>query len=327
MKAMAVMSDGVTGIVLMIDESRHLLGTITDGDIRRALLKGAALNDPIMPHIYRDYVSVPPEAGRAEVLDLMQARLLNQIPIVDRQGRLKGLHLLHAMIGKEARPNVAIIMAGGQGLRMRPVTEHIPKPMIKVAGRPILERLVLHLVGSGFTRIFMAVHYLGKMIEEHFGNGTRFGCRIDYLQEKKPLGTGGALALLKPIPRHPLLVMNGDLITQADLGAMLNFHASGGYKATMAIRRYGHQVPYGCVETKEGLILRLVEKPVIEQAINAGIYILNPSLIRDIPAEAFPITELFEGCLARGESVGAFEVEEEWVDVGQREHLKPGRIS
>lgn len=318
---------GGAGIALVVRGKRRLVGTLTDGDVRRVLLRGISLDAPVADHMHRMFTFVSPEAGRAEVLDLMQARLLDQIPIVDGKGNLCGLHLLHKVMGAEERPNVAVIMAGGMGVRLRPVTEHVPKPMIHVAGRPILERVILHLVGFGIRNVVLSVHYLGHMIEEHFGDGARFGCKISYLREKRPLGTGGALSMLKHVPEHPLVVMNGDLITQANIASMLAFHKSGGHAATMAIRRYGHRVPFGCVELAGHRIVRLEEKPLLERAINAGIYVLNPSLVRRIPRRFFPITELFEQCLSRNEKVGAFEIEEEWVDVGQREQLKPGHAT
>lgn len=325
-EAMACIDRNVKGIALVVDGRGRLRGTVTDGDIRRALLKGAGLDSKIAPCMQRRFTSVGPEARRAEVLDLMRARSIEQVPIVDGAGKLIGLHSLRDIIGAKDRPNWAVIMAGGQGLRLRPVTEQIPKPMIAVAGRPILERLVLHLVGFGIRRIHLSVAHLGHVIENHFGDGSRFGCEIRYLREKTPLGTGGALALVKPPPREPLLVMNGDLITQADIAALLQFHARGGYAATMAIRRYGHQVPFGCVEVKRGRIVRLEEKPILERAVNAGIYVLNPELLRLVPRRFYPITELFSACLAHKKPLGAFEIEEEWLDIGQREQLKPGRM-
>ncbi len=325
--AMRALDFGAVGIALVVDEKARLVGTLTDGDVRRALLRGASLASPLLPYLRTEYVAVSPEAGRTEVLDLMQSRLIEQIPIVDDAGRLIGLHLLHQVLGAEERSNVAVIMAGGQGVRLRPVTETIPKPMIRVAGRPILERVLLHLVGYGIRHVYLAIHYLGHMIEDHFGNGARFGCRIDYLREKQPLGTGGALALLKKIPADPVIVMNGDLITQANIPAILRFHEEGCYTATMAVRRYGHRIPFGRVEYEGGRVVRLEEKPVLDCSINAGIYVLNPSLIREIPKGYYPITELFEACLTRDEPVGAIEIEEEWLDVGQREQLKQGRIS
>ena len=322
--ALRSMDKSGNGIALVVDDDERLLGTLTDGDIRRALMKSATLESVVAPFLSPKFISVFPGAGRAEVLDLMHARKIEQIPIVDEHGQLRGLHLLHELIGAVELPNTAVIMAGGQGMRLRPLTEHLPKPMLKVAGRPILERIVLHLVGCGIRHIYISVHYLGKIIEDYFEDGDRFGCRIEYLKEKEPLGTGGALSLLPEAPRCPLVVMNGDLITQANIPAMLDFHADGDYAATMAVRRYSHQVPFGCVELKEGRIVRLDEKPILEKAINAGIYVINPALLKKIPKQFFPITELFSACMSRGESVGAFEVEDEWIDVGQREQLKSG---
>ena len=216
-------------IALLTDAEGRLAGIVTDGDIRRALLKGATMESPVGPHMVREFTRVGPDAGRAEVLDLMQARTLEQIPVVDAEGKLAGLHLLHELVGAIERPNWAVIMAGGKGVRLRPITEHLPKPMIPVAGRPILERLVLHLVGCGIRQVFLSINYLGHIVEQHFGDGSRFGCRIEYLREEQPLGTGGALALLPEPPTELLLVMNGDGVTQVDIGALLDFHERGGH--------------------------------------------------------------------------------------------------
>jgi dTDP-glucose pyrophosphorylase/predicted transcriptional regulator len=312
--------------IALIMEGARIVGVMTDGDIRRALLKGAQLETPLKDFVQRSFTSVGPGAGRAEVLDLMQARTLNQIPIVDRDGRLLGLHLLHQLVGRSPRPNWAVIMAGGQGTRLRPVTEHLPKPMVCVAGRPILERLVLHLVGHGIRRVFLAVNYLGHMVEKHFGDGQQFGCRIDYLREQEPLGTGGALSLLPENPGEALLVLNGDLVTQFDVGRLLDFHAQGDFVATLGISGYAHTVPFGCVETASNRITRFEEKPVMTRQVNAGIYVLNPALVARVPVgKAFPVTNLFEEALERGEALGAYQIEDDWIDVGQREQLQRAR--
>jgi dTDP-glucose pyrophosphorylase len=308
--------------ITLIMDGRKLAGVLTDGDIRRALLKGAALESPLAGYIQRNFTSVRPGVGRAEVIDLMQARTLNQIPVLDADGHLVGLHLLQQLVGKSARPNWAVIMAGGQGTRLRPVTESLPKPMIPVAGRPILERLVLHLVGHGIRRIFLSVNYLGHMVEKHFGDGAPFGCRIEYLRETSPLGTGGALSLLPEPPRDPLLVLNGDLVTQFDVGRLLDFHARGGYVATLCVHGYTHVVPFGCVETNGDRVTRFEEKPVMLRQVNAGIYVLSPALVPRVPLQtAFPVTNLFEEALGRQEPLGAYEIEDDWIDVGQREQL------
>lgn len=314
--------DNAAGIVLVVDKDFSLIGTITDGDIRRALLKGASLESSITPHIHRDFTAVGPNAERAEVLDLMQARQLSQVPIVDSKGKLLGIHLLREIIGAVERPNWAVIMAGGKGTRLHPITQHLPKPMVRVAGRPILERLVLHLVGFGIRRIFLAIHYKGELIEEHFRDGKGFGCRIEYLRELQPLGTGGALSLLPEKPAHPLLVLNGDLVTQVNLERMLAFHTDGNYFVTVGVRRYWHQVPFGCVELDGDRICKFEEKPVLERFINAGVYVLSVEAVARVPKKFFPITDLLEECLERGEPIGAFEIHDDWIDVGQREQLK-----
>lgn len=274
-------------------------------------------------HVHHRPTVVGPEVGRAEVLDLMQARTLHQIPVVDRRGRLLGLHLLHEILGSVERPNWAVIMAGGRGTRLGSITDSVPKPMVRVAGRPILERLVLHLIGFGFKRIFLGVGYLGEQIERHFGDGTRLGCSIGYLRDgSQALGTGGALSLLPSRPKDPLVVLNGDLVTQVNLDRMMDFHRRGRCAATMGVRRYFHQVPFGAVDAANGRVRGFEEKPAVQKLVNAGVYLLEPKVVARVPRKPFPITNLFEQCLARREVVGAFEIEEDWIDVGQREQLR-----
>lgn len=319
---MQALEEGAVGIALMLNSSSKLEGVLTDGDIRRALLNGATLDKCVAPYVNRHFTSVRPDEDRAHVLDLMQARYISQIPIVESDGKLAGLHLLREIIGSAPRPNWAVIMAGGLGTRLRPITESIPKPMIRVAGRPILERLILHLVGYGIQRIFLSVNYLAHIIEEHFGKGERFGCQIQYLREKEQMGSGGALSLLPEVPREPLIILNGDLVTQLDFSRFLEFHQRGGYLATLAVRRYFHTVPFGCVEVHGERIHSLAEKPIIEELINAGAYIVAPALLERIPKQFYPITDLFGSCLERNEPVGAWEIDGDWLDVGQREQLR-----
>lgn len=327
-KAMEALEAAATEIVLVVDDTRKVLGTVTDGDIRRTLLRGATLEHPVEICMQRAFKSAPESAGRAEILDLMKAWSVSQIPLLDEEGRLVGLHLLHEIVGGHQRPNWAVIMAGGKGTRLRPITEHLPKPMIQIAGRPILERLVLHVLSFGVRRIFLSINYLGEMVQRHFGDGSQFGCEIEYLTEDKPLGTGGALSLLPALPEHPVLVMNGDVVTQADLGAMLDFHQRHHFDATMAIREYTHTVPFGCVETKDNRVVELVEKPTLRQQVNTGIYVLSPSLLSNVPARTeFPITQLFENCFDAGIPVGAYLLQEDWIDVGHHDQLRQARGS
>ncbi|MGH7436779.1 MAG: sugar phosphate nucleotidyltransferase [Polyangiaceae bacterium] len=324
--ALRALDQGAIAIALVVDEGDRLVGILTDGDIRRALLAGVPLDGSIRPHVKRDFTSVGPQTMRVEVLELMQARSIEHVPVIDESGRLLGLHLLHDVLKTTDLPTWAVIMAGGKGTRLGSITQHVPKPMLSVAGRPILERLVLHLGGFGIRRVFLAINYLGHLIEEHFGDGSRFGCRIDYLREDTSLGTGGALGLLPEVPQDPLVVMNGDLVTQADIGAMLAFHAAGGQCATMGVRRYFHTVPFGCVEVEADRIVTIEEKPELRKLVNAGIYVLSPGLLPRVPrGQPFGLPTLLEAALARGECVRAFEIQDDWIDVGQREHLKLAR--
>jgi dTDP-glucose pyrophosphorylase len=324
--AMRSLESSQARIVLLTDEGGRMLGTVTDGDLRRALLGGATLESPLLPCASPRFVSVGPEAGRAEVMDLMQARRIQQVPVLDAEGRVVGLHLLDELLGAVERPSWAVVMAGGRGTRLLPLTESLPKPMLKVAGRPILERIVLHLVGMGIRRIYLAVNYLSEVIERHFGDGRAFGCDIRYLREEQPLGTGGPLALLPESPTAPLLVLNGDLVVQFDVGQLLAFHAAGGYAATVAVNGYAHTVPFGVVELDGDEVRDVREKPTQVWSINAGIYVLEPQLLAHIPrGQPFPLPGLLEQSLHRGERVGAFRLEGEWIDVGRMNELKRAR--
>lgn len=324
--AMAALDRGAGRIALAVDASGRLSGVVTDGDIRRALLAGATLTSPLASVVTREPVAVDPGEGRAGVLELMRARRISAIPVVDSRGVPVGLHLLHEFLERAERTTWAVVMAGGQGLRLRPLTDTVPKPMLRVAGRPILERIVLHLVGFGVKRIFLSVNYLGQIIEEHFGDGAAFGARIEYLREDRPLGTAGALGLLPEPPTESLLLLNGDLVTSADLGSLLAFHVAGGFDATIGYRRYLHTIPFGCIDRDGERVVGLDEKPTIEREVNTGMYALEPGLVALVqPGEPTTMPDLIATALADGRPVGAFEIEDDWVDVGQREQLVRAR--
>ncbi len=324
--AMGAIDRGASGIALATDPDGRLAGIVTDGDLRRAILAGTGLDDPIRPLLNRHYIATTPGQPRADVLELMQARRIGAIPIVDDDGRPVGLHLLHAFLAATPRPNWAVVMAGGRGERLRPLTDEVPKPMLRVAGRPILERIVLHLVGSGIVRIFISLNYRGTVIVDHFGDGGEHGCRIEYLREEEPLGTAGALALLPEPPRADLLVLNGDLVTNVDVGALLDFHAGGGWDVTIGTRRYRHTIPFGTLDTDGDRVVALHEKPDVVREVNTGIYALRPSVHGRIePGVATTMPEVIERVLADGGAVAAFEIEGDWIDIGQRDQLDLAR--
>jgi dTDP-glucose pyrophosphorylase len=318
LEAMNAINRGAVEIAFVVDKRGAVIGTCTDGDVRRALLADADFDSPIHQHIQPHFVWVGAESGRAEVLDLMQAHHIHAIPILDADRRLIGLHLMRELIGAVNRPNWAVLMAGGKGTRLRPLTQNVPKPMLAVAGRPILERLVLHLIGFGVSRIFLSVGYMANVVEDFFGNGARHGCTIDYLREEDPLGTAGALSLLPATPEHPLILMNGDLITGVDVADMLDFHIRGRYVATVGTREHCYTVPYGTVTTDQCCIREISEKPTHSWLVNTGVYILNPEFVARIPkATECPITSFLDQALKRNERIGAFHVHEDWTDVGR----------
>jgi len=322
-QAMQSINDNWREVTLVKTDDGRIIGTVTDGDIRRGLLRGLTMESPATEVMNREFTSVGPEMNRATVMDLMRARSIVQIPVVDKDMHLLAIHFLQDLIGNVPRPNVAVIMAGGKGVRLRPVTETIPKPMVPVAGRPILERVILHLVGFGIKKIYVAINYMGEMIEEHFGDGSSLGCELHYLKENRSLGTGGPLSLLSYAGSHPLVVMNGDLITQANIGSMLEFHQSQGCAATVGISIYPLHIPFGVVKKQGNRLLQLNEKPTEHFFINTGIYVLNPSVLTFVPKdEEFPLTSLIQNLLEKNMPVGTFLIEEEWIDIGRQKDLK-----
>lgn len=325
--AMRIIEEQSVELAFVRDESNRVVGTLSDGDIRRAILRGVEVTAPsgVRQAMHTSFRWVSPDEGRAEVLELMKALNIAQIPVLDSSGRLIGLHLIYDLISRHQRPNHAVVMAGGKGVRLRPITEHIPKPMVDVAGRPILERIVLHLVSHGIRDIWLAINYLGSVIERHFEDGSRFGCRIRYLREEEPRGTGGALALL-PAMDEALLVLNGDLVTHFNIDRLIDAHEGSTNHATIGVREHANEVPFGVVECERGKLVEIREKPTHRYLVNAGIYMFSPAILNRVPQTGeFPITELFADCLRRGDSVGVHLLDGDWIDVGQHDSLRAAR--
>ncbi|MGC6567821.1 MAG: nucleotidyltransferase family protein [Akkermansiaceae bacterium] len=321
---MRAIDRGALQLAVVEDQRRKVIGIITDGDIRRGLIKGMSLDDPLVPVVNQDFFSVSLSTPRADVLDSMLAREFEQVPVLDDEGKLVGIHLLTDFLSVKQRSNAAVVMAGGKGTRLGELTRALPKPMIKVAGRPILERIIHQLVGSGISNIFLSVNYLSEVIEKHFGDGRRFGCEISYLRETEPMGSGGALSLLPDSLEDPILVMNGDLISQFDIDAFLKTHDEKQAAITVGVQEYRHSVPFGCVKTRDGCIEELEEKPTLVRTINTGIYAISPSYFRQVPCEFFPMTQLLESALAKGDTVASHRVDE-WIDVGEPRQLAEAR--
>jgi dTDP-glucose pyrophosphorylase len=321
--AMQAIESNARELVLVQNNSSRIVGLITDGDIRRGLLAGQSMDAPVSEVMTRDFFTVGPEADRVAVLDLMKARSFRHVPVLDGDRRLLGIHFLRDLIGAAPKPNIAVLMAGGKGTRLRPVTENIPKPMVEIAGRPMLERIVLHLVGHGIQTIYIAVNFMAELIERHFGDGSAFGCRIEYLRETVPLGTGGALSLLPERPEHPIFVLNGDLVSRANLTEFLKSHERSKCVATIGVGPYKIQVPFGTISEESGRLLSIAEKPTHNVLVNRGIYLLDPAVLDLVPKQKeFPITDLFEMLLIQKRPVGVFNFDDPWVDVGHIEDLR-----
>lgn len=309
-------------IVLVVNERAELEGTISDGDIRRGLLKGLDLNSPIANVIHRNALVVPPDMGRELVMQLMGANKIQQIPVVNEHRHIVGLHLWDEITTPPVRPNLMVIMAGGMGTRLRPHTENCPKPLLPVAGKPMLEHIIERAKLEGFKHFVLAIYYLGHMIEEHFGNGERLNVRIDYLREQAPLGTAGALSLLHPRPEAPFLVTNGDVMTDIRYGELIDFHVRHIAAATMAVRVHEWQHPFGVVHTQGVEIVGFEEKPVARSHINAGVYALDPVALSSLGAdEHCDMPTLFERLQAQAKRTVAYPMHEPWLDVGRPDDL------
>lgn len=310
-------------IVLVVNEAGELEGTISDGDIRRGLLKGLDLNSLITNVIHRNALVVPPEMTREMVMQLMVANKIQQIPVVDEHRHVVGLHLWDEIATPPVRSNLMVIMAGGMGTRLRPHTENCPKPLLPVAGKPMLEHIIENAKLEGFSHFVLAVHYLGHMIEEHFGNGEQFGVKIDYLREQTPLGTAGALGLLSPRPDAAFVVTNGDVITDIRYGELLDFHVRHDAAATMAVRVHEWQHPFGVVQTQGVEIVGFEEKPIARSHINAGVYALDPDALNALPCESrCDMPTLFEHLQEQSRRTVAYPMHEPWLDVGRPEDLR-----
>ena len=306
-------------IVLVVSPGGELVGTVTDGDIRRGFLAGGELEGPVGDLIHRDPVVVGPEIDAHSAEQIMRKEQVQHLPIVDRNRRLVGLHRLRGFAAASQHSNLVVVMAGGEGLRLRPYTESCPKPMLPLDGRPILEHILEGVISQGFSRIVFAVHYLSQMIVDHFGDGSAWDVEISYLHEKELLGTAGGLALLEALPDSPIVVVNGDVLSNVSYVDMIKFHESNEAWGSMAIRLHEWQLPFGVVTTQGVDIIELEEKPSQFSYVNAGVYVLDPGAVRLLPGGPQDMPNLFELIQKAGKRTIVFPFHEPWVDVGHME--------
>ena len=308
-------------ICFICDPDRRVCGVATDGDIRRALLSGAELSDPIRGYMKTTFFSVLDEADyRAKAHELIQERDVAQVPVLNSEGQIINMVFNTRFYRHEAKNNAVVIMAGGLGSRLRPLTENCPKPLLKLGERPILETIILNFKQQGFYRFYISINYLGHMIRDHLQDGSALGVTIKYIEEKQRLGTAGALTLMKDKPDIPFFVINGDILMQADMSEIIIRHLESQAMATMCIRQYSTRVPYGVVHTDGRFISSVVEKPSHTYFINAGVYCLNPEIIDMIPKDVmYNMTDVFESMLEQGHKAGTYLLDGSWIDVGSVE--------
>lgn len=324
LEAIAQMDKIRAGIVLVVDTDQKLLGTVTDGDLRRIILAGISLEEPVSvllarktDSLYAKPITAPMGAERSTFIELLKLHSIRHLPLVDPEQRVVALVTMDEFAPEQEPPMKAVIMAGGMGTRLHPLTEELPKPMLPVGNQPLMEIIVNQLRDADISHVNISVHHNSEKITDYFGDGSNFGVEITYVTEDRPLGTAGALGLMAA-PQETVLVINGDILTQVDFRAMRTYHQEHRADLTVAVQQYDLQVPYGVVECEGASIQSISEKPVLKFFVNAGIYLLEPSVYRFIPnGERYDMTDLIQRLLSEGSSVVAFPIREYWNDIGE----------
>lgn len=322
-EALQIIDTGAIKFAIVVDKNDRLIGTLTDGDIRRAILDGKTLDEKIEMIYFQEPTVVNLNNTKEEIINLCSSKKMHQIPVVDNEGIVVSIALLDELLKPEIHHNKVVLMVGGLGTRLRPLTDNTPKPMLHVGGKPILQTIVEKFVSYGFVNIVMCVGYRSNIIQDFFEDGSKFGANIEYALEDKRMGTAGALSLLETKPNEPFFVMNGDLLTNVNFEHLLEFHLANNSMATMCVREYDFQVPYGVVNVEHGKILSIEEKPVQKFFVSAGIYMLDPQCIEIIPEnEFYDMPTLFEKLISTNENIISFPLREYWLDIGRMEEYE-----
>lgn len=318
LETIRVLDKGALRIALVVDTENRLVGVVTDGNIRRGLLNQVGMKEPVGKIMNPNPVTAQTSDSREHILSLMGAKDIEHVPILDAQGIVVGLEILHRLARPKPRDNWVVLMAGGLGSRLGELTKECPKPLLRVGPKPILEVILESFLEYGFKRFYFSVNYRKNMIQEYFGDGSSWGAEICYLEEKERLGTAGALSLLPERPDQPFFVMNGDLLTRINFQHILEFHAKHQARATLCVRRIEQTIPFGVVEMEQHRLLNIEEKPVHNYFVNAGIYLLDPELLPLIPDNHYlDMPNLFLSAIKNGYSTAAFPFLDYWLDIGQ----------
>ncbi|MGF6101278.1 nucleotidyltransferase family protein [Enterobacter sp. A4] len=318
--ALKIINDEALRIALVIDAEGRLLGVLTDGDIRRGIINNIDLDENVSCVMNKSPITATVETSKSQLIQLMSNRSILAIPIIDSLTRkVVGLETYETSIEKPSYQNPIFIMAGGFGTRLKPLTDNCPKPMLKVGDKPILETLLTQFISSGFENIYISTHYMPDYISDYFGDGSKWGVNITYVYEAEPLGTGGALGLLpNDIGNLPLIMINGDVLTTLNVEKLLQFHIESKSIATMCVREYEYQIPYGVVRGKGNVITDMVEKPIQKFFVNAGIYVVNPEIYKNVGANTkIDMPTLLEQQIKMDKQVTMFPIHEYWLDIGR----------
>jgi len=322
-EALRAINSGAMQIALVVDKDEKLLGTLTDGDIRRALLNDIQLDGAIAPIINKNPTVCRVEDTKEKILDIAVLKKIYQIPIVDSDGKLVGIEEVDELLKQKVKTNRVVLMVGGLGTRLRPLTDHTPKPMLKVGNKPILETIITSFKKYGFINIVLCVSYKSEIIEEYFKDGSEFGVNIEYIHENKRMGTAGALSLIREKLSESFFVMNGDLLTNINFERMMEYHISNASVATMGVREYDFQVPYGVVNVQGKDILSIEEKPMHKFFVSGGVYVLSEKVLDFIPDDEFyDMPTLFEKVIAENLKSISFPIREYWLDIGRVEEYE-----
>jgi len=322
-EALRAINSGAMQIALVVDKDEKLLGTLTDGDIRRALLDDMQLDGSIAPIINKNPTVCRVEDTKEKILDIAVLKKIYQIPVVDSDGKLVGIEEVDELLKQKVKTNRVVLMVGGLGTRLRPLTDHTPKPMLKVGNKPILETIITSFKKYGFINIVLCVSYKSEIIEEYFKDGSEFGVNIEYIHENKRMGTAGALSLIREKLSESFFVMNGDLLTNINFERMMEYHISNASVATMGVREYDFQVPYGVVNVQGKDILSIEEKPMHKFFVSGGVYVLSEKVLEFIPDDEFyDMPTLFEKVIAENLKSISFPIREYWLDIGRVEEYE-----
>jgi len=322
--AINLLEEEALRIIMVADNNDILLGTVTDGDIRRALIKHQSMDTHVEEIMYKNPTTAYSEDSQEKSLSTMTEKNLLQLPVIDEQGKIVGLRTIKNALDVKKYDNLVFLMAGGFGKRLLPLTNETPKPLIKVGKRPILETILNQFIDSGFNNFIISTHYKAEMLKDYFGDGSKWNVRINYVYEESPLGTAGALGLIpKDITNLPILIMNGDLLTKVDFKSLLEFHNKNDGVASMCVREYDLQVPYGVVHSNDNKVKNIIEKPIHKFFVNAGIYVINPSLLDGMDGKTYlDMPNFIQTQINNDLEVNTFPLHEYWLDVGHIDQLK-----